>query len=134
MFDIAFSELVVIALVGLIVLGPERLPKVARTAGHLWSRVQRYVNNVKRDIANDMALEEARKLKSDLDHQISEVESSLQEGGRALEQQVAQVEHTLQADGLTPEQRILQERHKQPAPDVSVAQATQQPTPDNTPK
>ena len=47
MFDIGFSELVVIGIVALVVLGPERLPKVARTAGHLFGRFQRYVAGVK---------------------------------------------------------------------------------------
>ncbi|HLD09303.1 MAG TPA: Sec-independent protein translocase protein TatB, partial [Methylophilaceae bacterium] len=50
MFDVAFSELVVIAIVALIVIGPEKLPKVARTLGLLVGRLQRYVANVKSDI------------------------------------------------------------------------------------
>ena len=44
--------MLVIAVVALIVIGPERLPKVARTLGHLFGRMQRYVNDVKRDIWN----------------------------------------------------------------------------------
>jgi sec-independent protein translocase protein TatB len=114
MFDIAFSELVVIALVALIVVGPERLPKLARTAGHMWSRVQRYVNNVKNDINNDIALEEARKLKGDLEKQALEIERSVQENSRALEQQATQIQQNMQADGLTLEQHILQARYKKP--------------------
>ena len=47
MFDIGFSEIVVIAVVALIVIGPERLPKTARTLGHLFGRLQRYVADVK---------------------------------------------------------------------------------------
>jgi sec-independent protein translocase protein TatB len=114
MFDIAFSELVVIALVALLVVGPERLPKLARTAGHMWSRVQRYVNNVKNDINNDLALEEARRLKSDLEKQAKEIEQSVQEKSRELEQQATQIQQNLQADGLTLEQHILQARYKKP--------------------
>ncbi|MBI4809557.1 MAG: twin-arginine translocase subunit TatB [Nitrosomonadales bacterium] len=121
MFDIAFSELVVVALVALIVVGPERLPKLARTAGHLWGRVQRYVNNVKHDINSDLALEEARKLKSDLEQQASEIEQSVQEKSRALEQQAAEIERNLQADGLTLEQHILQARYKKPGADEAGA-------------
>ncbi len=51
MFDIGFSEIIVIAVVALIVIGPERLPKVARTLGHMFGRLQRYVNDVKADIS-----------------------------------------------------------------------------------
>src|SRR5678815_4983080 len=46
MFDIGFSEIVVIGVVALVVIGPERLPKTARTLGHLFGRLQRYVNDV----------------------------------------------------------------------------------------
>ena len=66
MFDIAFSEIVVIAVVALVVIGPERLPKVARTLGHMFGRLQRYVNDVKADINREMELDELRKLKSEV--------------------------------------------------------------------
>lgn len=62
MFDIGFSELVVVGVVALIVIGPERLPKVARTAGHLLGRFQRYAASVKSDISREMQLEELRKV------------------------------------------------------------------------
>ena len=62
MFDIGFSEIVVIAVVALIVIGPEKLPKTARTLGHLFGRLQRYVNDVKADINREMELDELRKL------------------------------------------------------------------------
>ena len=64
MFDISFSEILVIATVALIVLGPERLPKVARTLGHLFGRAQRYVNEVKNDIQREMELEELKKMEN----------------------------------------------------------------------
>ena len=64
MFDIGFSELVVIGIVALLVIGPERLPKVARTVGHLLGRAQRYVSDVKADINREMQLDELRKLQA----------------------------------------------------------------------
>lgn len=67
MFDIGFSELMVIAVVALVVIGPERLPRVARTAGHLLGRLQRYVNDVKADINREMELEELRKFKDEFE-------------------------------------------------------------------
>lgn len=66
MFDIAFSELIVIGIVALIVIGPEKLPKLARTAGLLMSRAQRYVNEVKSDISNELHLEEIQKLQNEI--------------------------------------------------------------------
>ena len=67
MFDIGFSELLVIAIVALIVIGPQRLPTVARTLGHLFGRMQRYVNDVKADISREMEMEELKKMQSSIE-------------------------------------------------------------------
>lgn len=80
MFDIGFSELIVIALVALIVIGPERLPKVARTLGILFGRMQRYVNDVKADISREMEMEELKK-----------IQSTFQDAAKAVEESVSQV-------------------------------------------
>ncbi|HJW04130.1 MAG TPA: Sec-independent protein translocase protein TatB [Azospira sp.] len=80
MFDVGFSELMVIAVVALIVIGPERLPKVARTAGHLLGRLQRYVNDVKSDINREMQLEELKKLQGQLQDSARSFEHSIQQG------------------------------------------------------
>jgi sec-independent protein translocase protein TatB len=93
MFDVAFSELVVIALVALIVIGPERLPQVARTAGHMWGRLQRYVNTVKNDISNEMDLEAASKMKQNFMQQVGEVEQEVKSAQLSLEQQILQAQY-----------------------------------------
>jgi sec-independent protein translocase protein TatB len=67
MFDISFTEILVIAAVALVVIGPERLPKVARTLGHLFGRAQRYVSDVKNDIQREMELEELQKWKTSVE-------------------------------------------------------------------
>lgn len=67
MFDIGFSELMVIGVVALVVIGPERLPKVARTAGHLMGRMQRYVADVKADINREVEMSELKDLKKTMD-------------------------------------------------------------------
>ena len=77
MFDIGFSELMVIGIVALIVIGPERLPKVARTLGHLLGRAQRYVNDVKSDISREVQLDELKKLQSQVSNSARELESSV---------------------------------------------------------
>jgi len=63
MFDVGFSEMLVIAIVAAIVIGPERLPKVSRTLGHMAGRLRRYVRDVKADINREMELETLRTLK-----------------------------------------------------------------------
>ncbi|HKW38570.1 MAG TPA: Sec-independent protein translocase protein TatB [Burkholderiales bacterium] len=77
MFDVGFSELMVIAVVALIVIGPERLPRVARTMGHLFGRLQRYVNDVKADINREIELEELRKFKTTFEDAARGFESSV---------------------------------------------------------
>jgi len=85
MFDIGFSEMVVIAVVALIVLGPEKLPKVARTAGHLLGRLQRYVNDVKSDINREMQLEELKKLQAQVEESARSMERSVTTEFRSAE-------------------------------------------------
>ncbi|UXY15199.1 Sec-independent protein translocase protein TatB [Chitiniphilus purpureus] len=66
MFDIGFGELLVIGAVALVVLGPERLPKVARTVGALVGRAQRFAASVKADLDRDLAKGELAALEAEL--------------------------------------------------------------------
>jgi sec-independent protein translocase protein TatB len=113
MFDIGFSELMVIAVVALIVIGPERLPKVARTLGHLFGRMQRYVNDVKADISREMELDELKKL-----------QTSMQDAARSFEQSVTREVNTTE----TELQKIAQEANPTtlplPAPETAAAPET----------
>ncbi|OGA56184.1 MAG: twin arginine-targeting protein translocase TatB [Betaproteobacteria bacterium RIFCSPLOWO2_12_FULL_65_14] len=79
MFDVGFSELMVIAVVALIVIGPERLPKVARTLGNLLGRLQRYVNDVKADINREMELDSLRNFKQEFESAAQSVESGIRD-------------------------------------------------------
>lgn len=90
MFDVGFSELMIIALVALIVIGPERLPKVARTAGHLLGRLQRYVNDVKSDINREMQLDELKKMQNDVVTQVRDMEHSVAEQMKVVENDLSQ--------------------------------------------
>jgi len=85
MFDIGFSELFIIMLVGLLVIGPERLPKVARTLGALFGRLQRYVNDVKADISREVELDELRKMKTEFEDAARSVEKSVSDELRGTE-------------------------------------------------
>jgi sec-independent protein translocase protein TatB len=98
MFDIGFSELLVIAVVALIVIGPERLPKVARTVGHLIGRMQRYVNDVKADISREMELDELRKLRSSMEETARSFEESVQKEVRETESALDSVADSAKAD------------------------------------
>ncbi|CAB3883184.1 MAG: tatB [Achromobacter mucicolens] len=90
MFDVSLTELMVIGVVALIVIGPERLPKVARTVGHLLGRAQRYVNDVKSDIQREIELDELRKFKTEMEDAAQGVQQSLNETGASLQEPVQQ--------------------------------------------
>lgn len=90
MFDISFTELMVIALVGLVVIGPERMPKVARTAGHLLGRLQRYVSDVKADINREMQLEDLKKLQTEVAEQARDMERQVNEQLSVTEKELNQ--------------------------------------------
>lgn len=86
MFDIGFSEMIVIAIVALVVIGPERLPRVARTAGLLLGRLQRYVSDVKSDINREIQLDELKRLQAEIEQSAHSVEHSLTSELRAVRQ------------------------------------------------
>lgn len=90
MFDVSLTELMVIGVIALIVIGPERLPKVARTVGHLLGRAQRYVNDVKSDIQREIELDELRKFKSEMETAAQGVQQSLNDTHNALQEPVQQ--------------------------------------------
>ena len=95
MFDIGFSEIVVIGVVALVVIGPERLPKTARTLGHLFGRLQRYVNEVKADISREMELDELRKLQREMQGAAHEFEQSVKTAASDFSGGVRNVEREL---------------------------------------
>ncbi|WP_447980801.1 Sec-independent protein translocase protein TatB [Achromobacter kerstersii] len=90
MFDVSLTELMVIGVVALIVIGPERLPKVARTVGHLLGRAQRYVNDVKSDIQREIELDELRKFKTEMEDAAQGVQQSLNDTHASLQEPVQQ--------------------------------------------
>ena len=97
MFDIGFSEILVIAVVALVVIGPERLPKTARTLGLLFGRLQRYVNEVKADISREMELDELRKLQREMQGAAHEFEQSVKSAADDVASGVRNVERELNA-------------------------------------
>ena len=85
----------VIAVVALIVIGPERLPRVARTLGHLFGRLQRYVNDVKADINREIELEELRKFKTTFEDAARGFESGVNTTVSSVQSEVAKTENEL---------------------------------------
>ena len=85
MIDIGLSKMALVGAVALIVIGPEKLPRVARTVGTLLGKAQRYVADVKAEVNRSMELDELRKMKEQVEGAARDVEQSIQTEARALE-------------------------------------------------
>lgn len=121
MFGVDFSELMVILVIALIVIGPERLPKVARTLGMLWGRAQRYINGVKADIARDMAIEEFRQLQQKVQQEASGIEQSVKQASQNVEQQAREFSSALAQPVQAPAPQI-----QEPVPQANVQEPQKQ--------
>ncbi|MFC3110606.1 Sec-independent protein translocase protein TatB [Undibacterium arcticum] len=90
MIDLGLAKLALIGVVALVVIGPEKLPKVARMAGSLYGRAQRYINQVKSEVSREIELDELRKMQQ-------EVQSAAQDIGQSIAQDLAQTQRELQS-------------------------------------
>ena len=98
MLDMSFSEIAVIGVVALVVLGPERLPKVARTAGHLFGRLQRYVATVKADINREMDTSELAKIKQEVQDAAKSFEQTIQQQASSVEKETSAIGQSINAE------------------------------------
>jgi sec-independent protein translocase protein TatB len=130
MFDVGFTELIVIGVVALIVIGPERLPKVARTAGHLYGRLQRYVSSVKSDISHEIQLDEIRRagqgFKESVESAVSGVEQQATVVDDYLRNETDSVSKVMAAMAVTEGGRPVTEPAMKP---IQVEQTQQQSLP-----
>lgn len=91
MFDISFGEMMVVGVVALVVIGPERLPKVARTVGSFVGKAQRYATQVRNDINAQIELEELRKTQQEIRDAAQQFEQSISQEIKAAETEVAHI-------------------------------------------
>ena len=97
MIDLGLSKMALIGAVALIVIGPEKLPRVARTVGTLLGKAQRYVADVKAEVNRSMELDELRKMKESVESAARDVESSVQSAATDFEKQWEEATSTAQA-------------------------------------
>ncbi|GGC89464.1 Sec-independent protein translocase protein TatB [Undibacterium terreum] len=88
MIDLGLTKLALIGAVALVVIGPEKLPKVARMAGTLFGRAQRYINEVKSEVSREIELEELRKMQKDVQEAAQEVGQSISQGMSEVENEI----------------------------------------------
>ena len=115
MFDVGFSELLVIGVVGLVVIGPERMPGVARTAGALFGRAQRYINALKADIQNEVDLEEFKRIKSTFYDAAKSIEDSVSQVKQELDATAQSLNESIAAQSVAPAAAAAVETPNAPA-------------------
>ena len=111
MIDLGLSKLAVIGVVALIVVGPEKLPKVARLAGSLFGRAQRYINEVKSEVSREIELDEFRKMQKEMRDAASHVEHSIAQDISSIKDDIHSVWGDTAHDGLhipSTQEHILQ--------------------------
>lgn len=86
MIDLGLSKMALIGAVALIVIGPEKLPRVARMAGTLFGRAQRYLGEVKSQVSREIELEEIKRLQQNIEGRAKEYEQSIGSGLAEIEQ------------------------------------------------
>jgi len=97
MIDFGFDKLALIGAVALIVIGPQKLPKVARTVGHLFGKAQRYVADVKAEVNRSIELDELKKMKTDFEDAARGMQSEVQAAAGSLQSSWSEASATLNA-------------------------------------
>ena len=92
MFDLEISKLALIGAVALVVIGPEKMPRVARTIGTLIGKAQRYVSDVKAEVNRSMDMEDLKKMKETMDSAMTDVQKSVLNATTKLNEGVASLE------------------------------------------
>ena len=98
MFDIGFGEMVVCAVVALVVIGPEKLPRVARTLGHLFGRLQRYVAQVKSDIHREMEMADLGKVRTEFEEAARSFKDEVEGAASRTEREMQDLHQNLDRD------------------------------------
>jgi sec-independent protein translocase protein TatB len=89
MFDMGFTEMMLIGIVALIVIGPERLPGVARTAGKYFGRLKRFMTSVKADVEQELRADELREILAQQQKELDKLKTNISDAGRDFEQQAS---------------------------------------------
>ena len=112
MIDIGVTKLAIIGAIALLVIGPEKLPSVAKTAGTLLGRARRYVADVKDEVNRSMALDEIKKAKEAVESAARDVESSIQTSAADFEKSwAASSDIAIQASATEPLVHVPEYRH-----------------------
>ena len=95
MFDLGFTELIVIGVVALVVLGPERMPEVARAAGRFFAKAQSYISQVKGEFERESQLAEIKKIRDELSSSAAGLRQSVTDMQKSFTEEARDVTHVV---------------------------------------
>lgn len=101
MFDISFMEMLIVTIAALVIIGPERLPKVARQVGQWVTKMRRYVDDVKSDFNKQLELSELRDLKKDVEDAARSIQGSVGGAVSDMKSSLDSVQQSLEGAGET---------------------------------
>lgn len=121
MFDIGFAEMVIIGIVALLVIGPERLPSVARKAGTYFARVKRFVNNVRSDVEREFRTDELQKMLQQQKDELQSLKDTVNETVRETKKDIdlGSIEQSIRDSG----EQIMADSESTPIETTSKDQA-----------
>lgn len=88
MFDLGFTEVTVVCIVALIIVGPERLPKLAKTIGIFFGKAQRFIADIKHDIDEQVRSDEIEEIKKSVDDAAKQIDASLKDEVNFIEDEI----------------------------------------------
>jgi sec-independent protein translocase protein TatB len=115
MFDMGFTELALIGVVALVVIGPERLPGVARTAGKYFGRLKRFMTTVKADVEQELRADELRAILADQQKELNTIKDSISDAGKEFEKDISAVSEAAES--------LAQDLEDKPSDSAAIATA-----------
>lgn len=123
MFDISFAELMMVAIVGLLVIGPEKLPNVARTLGAYTGRLQRYISQVKEEVSREVRFEELQALQQEIKAGADQVKSSIRDGNQSVKETLNALDDDIKPKQQLGAQKPMAEKVKAPVKKAKLKKA-----------
>lgn len=118
MFDMGLTEMLLIGIVALVVIGPERLPGVARTAGKYVGRLKRFMTSVKADVEQELRADELRQILADQQKELDSLKDTISDAGKGIREQVDVSEALDESSRKAARQEALEESVKAHEPEI----------------
>ncbi len=131
MFDMGFTELMLIGIVALVVIGPERLPGVARTAGKYFGRLKRFMTTIRADVEQELRADELRAILADQQKELNTIKDSISGAGKDFEKDINAFSEAADSQAPGADETPVQSEGNAAteASDHSVAESTPGPDP-----